>query len=258
MTTERNHIFSLLDNDGVGVHFQPIVDSGRRVLAYEALARVGNLGPFHNIEAVFRSAIGHGVISQLDMYCREMAISTYARQRGCHEHVPLFINICPETLTDPVHLVGLTDGIIERAGMSKEHVVLELTEFSAISNWDLFKEAVSHYRSRGYRIAIDDFGAGYGGLRMLSEIMPDYVKVDKYFIRGNDDSAVRLSILESVVALCKTLGILVVAEGIETEEEFTTSRLCGVDLYQGYRFGKPEAYMRRTMMDAQARGAAHA
>jgi EAL domain-containing protein (putative c-di-GMP-specific phosphodiesterase class I) len=151
----------------------------------------------------------------------------------------LFVNVCPETLMDPAHRFGITDELAERYCIPKEKIILELTEETAIKDYLLFRKAVAYYRKRGYKIAIDDFGSGYGGLKMLSIIEPDFVKIDRYFISNIDRAATKFNLVDSITTTCHRMGIKVIAEGIETEEQLKAVSDVGVELLQGYYLSRP-------------------
>lgn len=246
----RETIIQLLDNNGLTSWFQPIFN--RRtgaVFGYEALARLRDPGDHAaDIAALFQKAQAEGLVSSLDMLCRENAFCR-AVELGLAE-VPayLYVNICPATLMHPEHRGGLTDRLAEECGIAKERIILELTEQEAIRNYDLFKRSVEHYRDRGYKIAIDDFGAGYGGLKMLSIIQPDYVKVDRHFITGIDHDSFKYNLVDAIATVCHKLGITVIAEGIERPEELETVARFDIDLLQGYLLGRPAPELLRQEM----------
>jgi diguanylate cyclase (GGDEF)-like protein len=237
---EKGIIIELLDSISLTSHFQAVfsTDSGT-VYGYEALARITGDNEKIGIGELFKMAIHTNTISSLDMRCRENAIKL-ASSLGIKENGGyLFLNICPETLIDPAHKVGGTDEVAERWGMPKEKIILEITEESAIHNYSLFKQAVAYYRDGGYKIAIDDFGAGYGGLKMLSLIEPDFIKIDRHFISDIDKMMVNFNLVDSIVTACHRLGIKVIAEGIERGEELKVCLNMGIELLQGYYLHKP-------------------
>jgi EAL domain-containing protein (putative c-di-GMP-specific phosphodiesterase class I) len=236
----RKKILELIDNDSLTVHFQPVFSAGDgSVYGYEALARIPFEDDAIGISELFKNASITGVISLLDVRCRENAISQAKKLGIDQKDAFLFINICPETLLDPAHRGGITDELVEDMGLSKERIIIEITEESAVKDYNLFGRAIERYRSRGYMIAIDDFGSGYGGLKMLSMIEPDFVKIDRYFISNIDQAAVNCSLVDSITATCHRMGIKVIAEGIEREEELNTVLNMGIEFLQGYYLRKP-------------------
>jgi diguanylate cyclase (GGDEF)-like protein len=237
---DRQTILKLLDNNLLTTHFQPIFSSkDGTVYGYEALTRIKEDKRNINIGELFKKAILTNTISSLDVKCRGNAISLASSLGINHINAYLFINICPEALIDSAHSVGITDELADEWDISKERIILEITEESAIHNCKLFKEAVVYYKKRGYKIAIDDFGAGYGGLKMLSVIEPDFVKIDRHFISNIDKATVKFNLVDSIASACHRIGIKVIAEGIEQEEELKVVMNMGIDLLQGYYLYKP-------------------
>ncbi len=218
------------------IHFQPIFSAqDGKIFGYEALTR--HRYRSFNIKELFVKAKKDGSIYLLDMICRRNAMKI-ACEQGIDSY--LFINICPETLCHPEHEIGLTDTFAEEFGFPKERIVLEITEQSAIENYELFLKAVSYYRKRGYKIAIDDFGAGFGGPKLLSMIEPNIVKIDKFFIKNIEENFFSRSFVEFISSVCHSLNIMIVAEGIENSNQLREIISLGVDLLQGFYLGKPQ------------------
>lgn len=237
----RDTIIQLIDHQELTAWFQPIF-SGRtgEVYGYEALTRLTRTSPFAcDIGQMFDKAHEVGLISTLDMLCRENAFRR-AMELGFAQHESnLFVNICPASLMHPDHKAGVTDQLADRYGIAKERVILEITEQDAIRNYELFKRSVDHYRKRGYKIAIDDFGVGYGGLKMLSIIEPDYLKVDRHFISGIDTDSFKYNLVDALATVCHKFGIIVIAEGIERPEELEAISHFGIELLQGFLLERP-------------------
>ena len=237
---DRQTILGLLDNNSLTTHFQPIFSSkDGTVYGYEALTRIKGDNSRINIGDLFKKAILTNTISPLDVKCRENAISLASSLGINHGSAYLCINVCPEALMDPAHRVGITDELAEDFNIPKERIILEITEESAIHNYNLFKEALAYYKKKGYKIALDDFGAGYAGLKMLSAIEPDFVKIDRYFISNIDKAIVKFNLVDSIATVCHRSGIKVIAEGIEREEELKIVIDMEIDLLQGFYLYKP-------------------
>ena len=148
----------------------------------------------------------------------------------------LCINVCPDTLTSPVYRIDEIGGLIERWGMVKGKIVFEITAESAIRNYDFLKQAITCYKNSGYLIAIDDFRASYKGLKMLSFIEPDMIKIDRQFL---DKMRINFSFVYRIVSVCQRIGIKVIATGIEKEEEIEDVLTMDIELLQGDHLGKP-------------------
>lgn len=232
----------LLSGNRLTAHFQPIVNfTARKIFAYEALCRTVGPNPFDSIDQIFSSAKECGMMLEIDMRCRENGISLFAEQSTENHHSLLFLNISPTSLLHPDHSAGTTGLLANRHGINRQDIVLEITEQEAVSNYQLFRKAVDHYRSKGFRIAIDDFGAGYGGLKMLSVLEPDFVKIDRHFFRDTQKGNINYTLIDSIATACHRIGIEVIAEGIEQESDLKVCQEVGIDLAQGYLIARPAA-----------------
>jgi diguanylate cyclase (GGDEF)-like protein len=233
----------LLSGNRLTAHFQPIVNfDSRKIFAYEALCRTVGPNPFDSIDQIFTSAKECGMMLEIDMRCRENGIALFAEQATCHQGL-LFLNIAPTSLLHPDHSAGRTGLLANRHGIDHRDIVLEITEQEAVSNYQLFRKAVDHYRSKGFRIAIDDFGAGYGGLKMLSVLEPDFVKIDRHFFRDTQRGNINYTLIDSIATACHRIGIEVIAEGIEQESDLRVCREVGIDLAQGFLIALPAAQL---------------
>jgi len=146
----------------------------------------------------------------------------------------MFVNICPADLVDEA-LCGGTDALTPFAS----RVVLEVTERAALDQIDGLLAAVAKLRALGYRIALDDLGAGYAGLSSVALLEPEIVKVDMSLVRGIHLSATKQKLFRAFTTLCRDLGTEIVAEGVELAEERDCLNELGGDLYQGYLFARP-------------------
>ena len=237
---DREILLDILDSDALTAFFQPIFSSKNgKVYGYEALARINATTPLGSMHTLFKKAIQNGVISTFDVRCRENAIKQAAINGINTQDAYLFINICPETLTDPAHRASITEEIAAEWGVQKDRIILEITEESAIQNYELFKRALGYYKGKGYKIAIDDFGAGYGGLKMLSVIEPDFIKIDRHFISNINLAMIKFNLVDAIVIACHRIGIKVIAEGIENEQELETVLNLGIELMQGFHLARP-------------------
>lgn len=219
--------------------FQPIVDTrAGRILGHEALIR-GPAG--HRLEfpgELFAEARHCGLLSELDLACREAALQRYHEQgmEGL-----LFVNVNPNVLLDKHHPRGSTRRLAQALGIASDRIVIELSEQYPVQDTEGLKAAVRRYRELGLRIAIDDLGAGYSGLRLWSEIKPDYVKIDRYFIQHIHQDPIKREFVQSIITLARGMQSKVIAEGIETREELEQLQAMGVDYCQGYLLGRPAA-----------------
>ncbi|WP_226503387.1 bifunctional diguanylate cyclase/phosphodiesterase [Pseudomonas sp. MWU16-30317] len=218
--------------------FQPIVSlSERRILGYEALSRGPSNSPLHSPINLFAAARHAGRLSELEMACREKACRSFSEQKL---DAKLFLNVSPESLLEPLHQSGRTLSLLQRYGISPSQVVIELTEQTPTDDFDLLHTALHHYRAMGFSIALDDLGAGYSSLRLWSELRPDYVKIDRHFIDGIHQDAVKREFVGSILQMARASRAVVIAEGIELVEELAVLSDMGVDLVQGYLLCRPQ------------------
>ncbi|WP_412503332.1 bifunctional diguanylate cyclase/phosphodiesterase [Shewanella indica] len=230
---------SVLDNEDVTALFQPIINiDSNSIHGFEALSR-GPIGssvhsPFH----LFSAAERLGRLSELETLCRRVSIAQFQQKQLPGK---LFINISPKALLDPTHPKGQTLKLLQQFGIAPSNVVIELSEQYPADDIDQLKACLNHYRNQGFLTALDDLGAGYSGLRLWSELSPDYVKIDRHFIHHIDKFPVKQEFVRSIIELCQSLTCKVIAEGIETEAELTILRQLGITYCQGFLLGRPEA-----------------
>jgi len=217
--------------DSMWMAFQPIVRAGdRSVYGYEALLRTEEptlIRPDLVVDAAERL----GSLPRLGRKVRELAS---AAMSNAPADAALFINLHPLDLADE----ELFDELAPLTQMARR-VILEVTERAAIEEVDAVERRVSQLRERGFRIAVDDLGAGYAGLSSFALLEPEIVKLDVSLLRDIDQSPVKQKLVASMTALCKDMGFLVVAEGIETPAERDCVVALGCDLLQGFLFARP-------------------
>jgi EAL domain-containing protein (putative c-di-GMP-specific phosphodiesterase class I) len=219
--------------------FQSIVSLAEaRLFGYEATIRGPADGPLQTPLELFFAAQCQGRLVELDLHCRQEAIREFSRLR-----LPgrLFLNLSAATLLQPDFSPGHTLQYLDRFGLHPEEIVIELTEQHPIDDFAVVRRAVAHYRNCGFAVAIDDLGAGYAGLRLWEELRPDYVKIDRHFIKGIDKDPVKLHFVRSMQQLAQVLGCRLIAEGVESRGELLAVSRLGVELAQGYYFARPQA-----------------
>ena len=222
----------LLDFE-VRMAFQPIVDSTTRsVYAYEALVRGTNGEGAGEVIARLRPEQTY----RFDQTCRVKAIAT-AASLGLQAR--LSINFIPNAVYEPATCIRLTLAAAERCGLDPSRLIFEVTESERIRDTQHVVRIIKDYQGRGFMTAIDDFGAGYAGLNLLAEFQPDIVKLDMALIRDIDKDKVRRSIMAGIIVTCRDLGCELLAEGVESAQEYQALRAMGITLFQGYAFAKP-------------------
>jgi len=216
--------------------FQPIVEAATgRVFAYEALVR----GPGSTSAASVLSEVTSANRYAFDQRCRVRAIELASRLGVATEQAAVSINFMPDAIYRPEVCIRTTLETAEREGFPTENIIFEFTEDQQIREPEKVRHILRAYREMGFRTAIDDFGAGYAGLGLLADFQPDIIKLDMGLIRGIDHDNVRRSIVAGIIMVCRSIGISVIAEGIETVAEYRTLEDLGVELFQGYLFARP-------------------
>lgn len=213
------------------IAYHPIVDPRRRVVyGHEALLRSREPSLPHP-GAVLDAAERLDALDALGRAIRDRAAHPVATSP---ESGFLFVNLHVRDLMDPT--LTSEDAPLSRVA---ERVVLEITERAALDEVGDVRGKIATLREMGYRIAVDDLGAGYAGLTSFAQLEPEVVKLDMSLIRGIDQSATKQKVVRSMTSLCKDMGMLVVAEGVETPSECETLVAIGCDLLQGFLFARP-------------------
>ena len=213
--------------------YQPIVDIRRRVIyAHEALVR----GPNGESAYSVLSKVNDANRYTFDQACRVNAIRG-AAELGMQEL--LSINFLPNAVYRPEACIRSTFEAARLYNFPIERIIFEVTEGEQVIDRPHLVNIFHEYRRFGFRTAIDDFGAGYAGLNLLSEYQPDIIKIDMELVRNIDTSKAKQAIVRGIVSICAALNVRVLAEGIETAAERDFLRDVGIDLMQGYLFCKP-------------------
>ena len=218
--------------------YQPVVDvEAARIVGYEALTRVAH-GRFQNADLLFKAANESDSLWNLERLCRRKALEGLPKL-GSQEL--LFLNVQPDALYDPeLRDVAFLDRLRE-AGLDPGRIVLEMTEHSAVRDFPSFRRTLHHFRSRGFRLAMDDVGSGYSGLQAIAELAPDFIKADMTLVRELHRNAIKRELIATIRRFSDRTGITLIAEGVETRDELRTLRELGVRCAQGFLFARPGA-----------------
>jgi EAL domain-containing protein (putative c-di-GMP-specific phosphodiesterase class I)/GGDEF domain-containing protein/CBS domain-containing protein len=239
MSILHAELIKILNGKQLTPHFQPIVSlAQKKIMGYEALIRGPSDSPLHSPFNLFDTAERFDLSTRLEYICREVTIRRYA---NLNIKEKLFVNVSPSVLLQPDFKKGETLKLLEQFSIDPRCIVIELTEHQPTDDFHLMREAVNHYRKMGFEIAIDDLGAGYSGLRLWSELQPEYVKIDMHFIQGIHNDPIKLNFVRSIQNIASSLNCNVIAEGIETEDEFIAVEQLGITHAQGYYFARPTA-----------------
>ena len=225
--------------------FQPIVDvTAGRVWGYEALVRGASGESAYSI----LSQVTDETRYRFDQAARVQAIETAGRLFG-RDDLRLSINFMPNAVYEPSACIQKSLAAAKRANFPHKNLMFEFTENERMTDVDHVKRIIAAYRELGFVTALDDFGAGYAGLGLLTQLQPDLIKIDMELIREIQTSPARQAIVSGIVHIGRALGIIVLAEGIESTAEAILLQAAGIRLMQGYHFAKPELETFRTFDD---------
>ncbi len=225
----RARVADVIADGALRMVYQPIVDlAGGQTVGVEALARFDG-DPPRSPAAWFAEAAEVGLAIELDLAAIEASLGALD---WLPDDVFLSLNVSPATA-----ISGRLHECLR--GVPSNRIVLELTEHTRIDDYDVLRAALDELRQDGARIAVDDAGAGYAGLQQILRLRPDIVKLDLEFTRTIDADPVRRALATSLVTFGRDTGELIIAEGIETLEEFDTLGRLGVCWGQGFYLARP-------------------
>jgi EAL domain-containing protein (putative c-di-GMP-specific phosphodiesterase class I) len=230
----RDELARMIADGSIRSVFHPIVrlvDAG--VIGHEALTRPLRPTSFASVEELFAFAESTELLVEFERLCRGTAVRSAASVPGLGL---LFLNASARAVEDPQWSSGVMDRALAGSGLTPGDVVVEITERLAIVRHEDFQSALRTFKRRGYRVAVDDMGAGYASLQALASIEPDFLKFDVSLVRDIDRSSIKRSLLESLRLLADKIRARVIAEGIEREGEKDTLLDLGIELGQGFYF----------------------
>ena len=233
-TVRRDELSEMIFTSGVRTVFHPIVRlADRHVVGHEALTRPAESVSFDSVEEMFAFAESSDLLTEFERLCRRTAIAAAATTPNLGL---LFLNASARAVEDPDWSGPAMEEALKVAGLHPHDIVVEITERVAIVRHDEFQTALRTFKDRGYRVAVDDMGAGYASLQSLAAIEPDFLKFDVSLVRDIDRSSIKRSLLESLRQLAEKIGARVIAEGVERPEEMRTLLELGIELGQGFHF----------------------
>lgn len=237
---EAEFLATMIENKELVTFFQPIWDlKANRHYGWECLTRGrapdGALVPPGRL---FDAARSSGMTFPLDRLARQTALRSASALQ-----IPgfLFINFLPTAIYDPVFCLRTTTELARELGMDPARIVFEVVESEDVADQPHLRRIVDYYRDQGFRVALDDVGSGYAGLNTLVGLQPNVLKVDIEIIRDIPTTPAKQSVFKVLRSVCQDLGILLLAEGVETDAERQWVSDHGADLAQGYWWGRPEA-----------------
>lgn len=219
--------------------FQPLADLREgAIYAHEALIRGPQDTAWHTPDVLLDLARREHILQDFELLCVFIALQQWGEEGRAGR---VFVNISADALVCGVAMCGagqLGDRL-QSLGVSARMVVLEITEHERVSDMASLRAALKEVHASGARLALDDFGDGHSSLRLWSEVKPDFVKIDKYFIRDIGEHSEKLQMLQAIKGIADVFGTTLVAEGIETQDELRALRDLDIPYGQGYLLGRP-------------------
>ena len=232
----------IIHNKQIKTVFQPIISlSDGSILGHEALSRITCESEIENPEMLFTIAEEYNRLWDLELLCRTTALEAAYKFMIPPYSKKLFINVNPNIMHYETFKIGFTKSFLMKYNIIPQNVIFEITERNVIEDMAGFKSTINHYKEQDYQIAIDDAGAGNSGLNLISEVNPNYIKLDMNLIRDVDSDRVKFALVKGMVEFSKVSNIFLIAEGIETYEELNTLVNLGVQYGQGYLIQKPDS-----------------
>lgn len=249
---EELSLDTIIENKSIKTVYQPIVSlRDGSILGYEALSRITIESQIKNTNDLFILAESSNRLWDLELVCRTIALETGYQSIAHPSDKKMFLNVNPSVMQDQKFQEGFTKEFIKKLNIPATNIIFEITERNVINDIEGFKNVIQHYRDQGFQIAIDDAGSGYAGLNLISEINPDYIKLDINLIRDIDKDNLKYALVKSMVELSRISNIMLIAEGIETINECETLVKLGVQFGQGYYIQKPNSIIKRYLHDMQ-------
>lgn len=229
-----HHYLEILD-----VAFQPIVDIHTgETFGVEALLRGTDLLGYESIFAFFDSLYENGALYTFDICLREKVIEKFCTIPE-YENLKLFYNIDNRLLEMPDFSKGNTSHILRRHNLDHKSMVFELSERNEIADSPNLTHLIHHYEHEGFCVAIDDFGVGQSGYKLLYHCTPDIIKIDRFFLSSIDKDPKKKLMVRHIVQLVTLMGCRIIAEGVENEQELLVCKEVGCHMVQGYFVQRP-------------------
>ncbi len=232
-------VAQLIEHDELKIVYQPLINlSDGSVYAHEALIRGPVKSALHSPNELFQVAKKEEYLVELEIACAIKALEGWA-ELDCPGVI--FINISAAALETSFknQSVDEIELVLNHFKINARQIILEITEHEHISDHSHFIEVASSFLNKGIRFALDDFGDGFSSLRLWAEFTPEYVKIDKYFIRNLFHDPIRVKTIRALIQIAQNFNTSLVAEGIENAQDLIVLRDLGICCGQGYFLGKP-------------------
>ncbi len=234
---DRTQLQDVILGDGLTTVYQPIVDLGTGdIFAFEALTRGPRSTSFESPATLFAIADEVDLTVELDRACFRGALRNAMSLEPVHR---LFVNLLPMSFYDSAFIEVEVGNLLSAAGLTPANIVFEITERLAIENFASFKRALASYTAMGFGVAIDDVGTRHSNLETVMSLRPHFIKISDVLVRGIARSTVKREMLRSLRHIAETIDAVMIAEGIEHQEDVVAIRDLGLRYGQGYYMARP-------------------
>lgn len=239
----------LLQGGGLYSVFQPLADLREGgIYAHEALIRGPEQSAFHTPDVLLDLARRERILHDFELAAIFTALDAWGRAGHAGR---LFVNISADAMVHLVTRLGSElAGLVRSYGVEPGMLVLEITEHDRVSDMPMLRDAVKELHACGARLALDDFGDGRSSLRLWSEVKPDFVKIDKYFIHDVSEHPANLQMLQAIKGIADVFGTTLIAEGIEAPDDLRALRDLDIPYGQGWLLGRPDRSARQDILPA--------
>lgn len=237
---DASELFDILQERKIETWFQPVVEArSGKLWGYECLMRGRRRdGSLVGALQMLDWAHQENLTFMLDRVCRETHLEN-AGKMSAGADCKFLINFLPTAIYQPEFCLQTSMAAARRSGISPRQIIFEVVETEKVADTAHLQRILQFYRDAGFGVALDDMGSGYAGLTLLADLQPDLIKIDREIVSKSVGSKFHRDICASLIRLGKENNLLVLAEGVETIEEKTVMDGLGIDLFQGYFFGKP-------------------
>ena len=235
-----SELLDILQNRRIESWFQPVIEArSGKIWGYECLMRGRSAdGSLIGALQMLEWANSENLNFMLDRVCRETHLEN-AGHLNLGENCRFLINFLPTAIYKPEFCLQTSLAAMRRSGLEPRQIIFEVVETEKVLDTEHLLEILNFYRRSGFGIALDDMGSGYSGLTLLADLQPDLIKIDRSIVAKSVSSKSHFNICSALVKMGRENNQTVLAEGVETIEEVNLMNSLGVDLFQGYYFGKP-------------------
>jgi EAL domain-containing protein (putative c-di-GMP-specific phosphodiesterase class I) len=251
--TPQGIIKDIIENKRILTHFQPIVSIKKNsIIGFEALSRgyLKNDDKIISPLELFTLAADNNLTVELDRLCRELSIRKFIKDPFTNKDTLLFLNFETSIIDSGVVGSGHLINMVNELQIDPGHIVIEINESRVINTDELIK-FVKTYREYGFLIAVDDLGSGFSNLNRIPLLKPDIIKIHRTMIENINKEYYIAEVYHSLLSLSRKIGALVIAEGVENDEELMKVIELGTDMIQGYYFLKPARLSNNAVKDCR-------